>query len=100
MAVCAPRHAGQTRDEVVVRDADLERLGGPGGKGDRAHPHREQAGAALGPRLVIGLDAFAAMAIGLGEIGAHRRHHDAIAQLEGADASREQQTRERMGHGR
>ena len=70
----------QPRQERIAGHAHLIRLGGASREGHRTHAHDQQPGAATGTRFVIGLNAFAAMAIGFCEIGAHGRHDDAVAQ--------------------
>ena len=85
--VHAPGQRGQPADELVARDPHLEGLGRARGESHRAHAHGQQPGPALGARLVVGLDALAATAVVLGEVGAHGGHHDAVAQLQAADAA-------------
>ncbi|MNN25290.1 hypothetical protein D3C81_1387600 [compost metagenome] len=97
--LCAvPVHAfsqlGKARDKFIRRDTDLVRLGGTGREGDGAHAHDQQPGTAFGTCFVIGLDTFAAVPVGFGEVGAHGRHDDAITQLKGADAARRKQVGE------
>ena len=81
----------QPGNELVVGDAHLVGLGGTVRVGDGDDAHRQQAGAARRAGLVIGLNAFAAGAVRLGEVGTHRRHDDAVAHLHGADAAGLQQ---------
>ncbi|MNQ69734.1 hypothetical protein D3C85_843490 [compost metagenome] len=71
--------AGETWNELIGRHPDLKRLGRTGRKGDGAHAHDQQASATGGTCFVISLDAFTAVAIGFGKIGAHGRHDDAVA---------------------
>ena len=85
--------ATEPGDKVIAGNADLEWLGGAGRERHRAHAHDQQPGTATGAGFVIGLDALATLAIGLGEIGAHRRHDDAVAQFHRTDATRCQQLR-------
>ena len=85
--VDAPGECGQPGYELVARDTHLEGFGRARGEGHRAHTHGQQPGPALGARLVVGLNALAAAAVVLGEVGAHGGHHDAVAQLQAADAA-------------
>lgn len=79
MPMGAARHLSQARDVIVVRNAHLVGLGGAGRERDAAYTHDQQPGAALRARLVVGLDSLAAVAAFFGEVGAHGRHHDAVA---------------------
>ena len=89
----------QTGNKVILRDTDLERLGRACRESDGAGPHGQQAGAAFGARLVISLDAFAASAVRFGKIGAHGRHHDAVAEFHRTDAGRLEQGGKGIAHG-
>src|SRR5690606_23337413 len=53
--------------------------------------HDQQTSAASSAGFIVRLDAFTTGAVGLGEVGPHRGHDDAIAQLELADGGRLQQ---------
>ena len=99
MAVHPLGDAAQTGDEVIARDADLVGLTSAVRERNRAHAHGEQAGTALGARLVIGLDALAAVPVGLGKVRAHGGHDDAVAQFERANAPRLQKGGVGVGHG-
>ena len=66
--------------------ADLPRIARTTRPGDADRAHGDERGTALRARLVVARDALAAGAVLLGEIRAHRRHEDAVAQLKLADA--------------
>jgi hypothetical protein len=87
VGVDAPGDLTQAGQEGVVGDGHLVRIAGAGRPGDGADTHDEHARAAPSALLVVADDALAQMPVGLGEVRAHRRHHDAVAQLEGPDAS-------------
>ena len=68
-------------------------------EGNRAHAHGQQASTAFGAGLVIGLDALAAVPVGLGKVRAHGGHDDAVAQFERTNAPRLQKSGVGVGHG-
>ena len=100
VGVHAPGQCGQSGDELVARHPHLKGLGRTRGEGYRAHPHGQQPRPAFRAGLVVGLDALAAGAVVLCKVGAHWRHHDAVAKLQTADAAGLEQGAERvvLGH--
>jgi hypothetical protein len=91
VGVGPPRQLREPGKEGVVGDRHLVRVAGALRPGDGPDPDDQQAHPAPGALLVVALDALAHVAVGLGQVRAHRRHQDPVAQLEGADpAGREE----------
>ncbi len=86
VAVRGVGEAPDARFEAIVGDAVLALVRGTGRPRDRHGSERHERGAACGARLHVGELAIAHRAVGFGELLAHRRHEDAIAQLERTDA--------------
>ncbi len=66
--------------------------------GDRHGPDDDEASTAAGPGLEPRHVGVADRAVGLAQVRAHRRHGDAVAQLERAEPPRRQQVLERRSH--
>ncbi|MPN34432.1 hypothetical protein SDC9_181925 [bioreactor metagenome] len=75
------------------------RLAGAAGPRDGGGSHDDQPGAAGGPLLVVGLRFLAAGTVGSAKVFAHRRHDDAVLQLQLADAAGLQKRCVRVAHG-
>jgi hypothetical protein len=90
---------GQRRDESVLGQRDLALVAGAAGPGDADRPHDDHRSPAACTGFVVTQDSLAAGAVLFGEVRAHRRHEDPVAQLEPADAAGCQQVPEGSGHG-
>ncbi len=80
--------AADAGDMPVTGQADLPLAIRADRVPDRHRPHGQQGGASLGPRRVIGTGARTAHAVRLGQIVAHRRHEDAVLEVERSDPAR------------
>ena len=87
----ALRERAQTRQEFVSGDGNLIGVTGAGRPRYGSDTHNQHTGTALGPRLIVGLNALTTMTIFLRQVRTHRRHNDAVTQLQLTDSTRGQQ---------